>query len=634
MTHIAKATVPTATTNYQRQADMTFIPRIVKGNDFTLRIPTTAYWAEDGSLREGSFPLEEVTDLSVTFESESGRTYSPSWHSEGNTVMADVEGRHLTCGYWAVRITGTYRGQKIRSYAERAFEIVHSNELANIAPADDHTYESELMAILATPLLGIGDTAGRNEILQAIAALTVSLQTYLGQLSFYNSIAEAGNGKYTFSGQNVPDKTITVKEPDVTSESFSGLERQLEKKVDVSYFEQLFKLYNATSPIRTNATLPQDTSRLNIRTMYGLWTDYYLSAIGKNDGSDGEGGEQQEPVQAWGGLDEQLLWKVLGTSGSDQIDSSHLADALADYVRKEDLRKENFFEEFTDAYGRVSVKLKESYAGLWTAGYVSALGQEDENGSVDDDYDEEMLWAILGNTDTTRQISREHLTDALSGYMKTSQMPTVPTNLSDFVNDMGFIDENGSCAYSQQSGYAEQAATVPWKGVTDTIRYLNEFNFVHDDVAVSMNRIWLNYHTTEGHDTAAVINEYHFGNGRGSRSGVSLYADNMYADGAMACLSDMREKEIKGNITLSLEDIAEAPLIRYLWKGRRDDGLQAGSSAQYWQAVVEETVHTRGDGRLTLSYGVTALIAAVTTARHVRDHEKRLRRIEKQLKTA
>jgi hypothetical protein len=56
--------------------------------------------------------------------------------------------------------------------------------------------------------------------------------------------------------------------------------------------------------------------------------------------------------------------------------------------------------------------------------------------------------------------------------------------------------------------------------------------------------------------------------------------------------------------------------------------LFAGSLAQYWQKTLPEVVQDH-DGTLTLDYQVTALMAAIVTARKVEDHESRLRRLEK-----
>ncbi|MBQ3699921.1 MAG: hypothetical protein II886_08435, partial [Prevotella sp.] len=56
------------------------------------------------------------------------------------------------------------------------------------------------------------------------------------------------------------------------------------------FFESLFELYNVDSKIGTNGTLPVDRSQLNIKSMFGFWTEKYISALGKSDGGSSGGG--------------------------------------------------------------------------------------------------------------------------------------------------------------------------------------------------------------------------------------------------------------------------------------------------------------------------------------------------------
>ena len=123
-----------------------------------------------------------------------------------------------------------------------------------------------------------------------------------------------------------------------------------------------------------------------------------------------------------------------------------------------------------------------------------------------------------------------------------------------------------------------------------------------------------------GDNAAFVVHSNH--------AGVSIKG-NFYATGGVTCLSDERKKDVLGNINLSIEQIAYAPAVRFLWKDRRNNDVQAGSIAQYWQKVLPEVV-TNKNNELGLQYGVTALMASIITAKAVVDHERRIKDLERE----
>ena len=105
----------------------------------------------------------------------------------------------------------------------------------------------------------------------------------------------------------------------------------------------------------------------------------------------------------------------------------------------------------------------------------------------------------------------------------------------------------------------------------------------------------------------------------------------IYATGAITALSDARKKDITGEAGVTVEQIAHAPAVQFLWKDkeRRKDGQQVGTLAQYWQTVLPEVVSDKG-GELSMQYGVAALVSAIITARKVVDHERRITELEKE----
>ncbi len=110
---------------------------------------------------------------------------------------------------------------------------------------------------------------------------------------------------------------------------------------------------------------------------------------------------------------------------------------------------------------------------------------------------------------------------------------------------------------------------------------------------------------------------------------------SIIAGGGVTALSDARHKRIIRNTNLSINQIAAMPTIIYKWNdGRKDKNLYAGSIAQNWKSILPEVVSVAGnkEGTLSMDYGVAALVSAVTTARKVVDHERRIEELERENK--
>ena len=125
---------------------------------------------------------------------------------------------------------------------------------------------------------------------------------------------------------------------------------------------------------------------------------------------------------------------------------------------------------------------------------------------------------------------------------------------------------------------------------------------------------------------------FYAGTSNAQADAICVNAGEFYSYGQVVALSDERDKNVVGNVGLSVEQIADAPAVRFLWKdGRADNTMQTGSIAQYWQKVLPEVIREKED-RLSLSYGVAGLVSAIVTARKVVDHERRISELEKENK--
>ncbi len=73
------------------------------------------------------------------------------------------------------------------------------------------------------------------------------------------------------------------------------LDAALARKVDVDFFAQLFEVYDGFDPatatkIETNATMPTSTTSVNIKALFGFWSQGFLSTLGVSPGGGGGGG--------------------------------------------------------------------------------------------------------------------------------------------------------------------------------------------------------------------------------------------------------------------------------------------------------------------------------------------------------
>ena len=133
-----------------------------------------------------------------------------------------------------------------------------------------------------------------------------------------------------------------------------------ENYVSIEWFDQIFQIFDDTTKLDVNGELPVDTSKLNIKAMFGFWTDFYISALG-NGGQVGASiylstladvnvaGVQSGQVLTWkldpsdstykwmagdvqSGVDMTTVWNALAGGTSQQINASHLTTALTGYA--------------------------------------------------------------------------------------------------------------------------------------------------------------------------------------------------------------------------------------------------------------------------------------------------------------
>lgn len=134
--------------------------------------------------------------------------------------------------------------------------------------------------------------------------------------------------------------------------------------------------------------------------------------------------------------------------------------------------------------------------------------------------------------------------------------------------------------------------------------------------------------------TLAVLKSGNVGIGTTLPTEKLYVSGNIAATGAVTALvlsssSDIRLKDIRKNVCLSVEEIAKAPAVEFAWKKTGD--LAVGSIAQYWQPILPQAIHKR-DNYLSMQYDVIALLASIANARRILSIEKKIKELEEEVK--
>ena len=187
-------------------------------------------------------------------------------------------------------------------------------------------------------------------------------------------------------------------------------------------------------------------------------------------------------------------------------------------------------------------------------------------------------------------------------------------------------DEADEADHALEADHAKKADEVPWTGVTDVMTggtNKDEFNFC--DVTPGNYKVWFNYRGRQGSSLPSSITEYDFGNGRGGRTGVTVRAENFFADSAVSVVSDERKKIVSKEMVLDLDKIADAPSVLFKWRDSNEETEHVGTIAQYWQKVLPQVVCEDQEGNLSMQYGTAALVAIISVARELREIKKLLK---------
>ena len=406
--------------------------------------------------------------------------------------------------------------------------------------------------------------------------------------------------------------------------------------ITVEWFDKLFQLYNGTetaaNKIAPNGALPVDQTQLNIEAMFGFWTKKYISALGQgDDGTAGAG---------------DVTWALLATQATNgrTIHLSYISAALASYLTTNGYLQTS---AIADMATQTWVGQQGYITGSGSCSYATSSGYATSAGSV--------AWGDVSNkpnvaiqeSDNNLIAHSNEFNFVGSGYNDVvyfNYRTTGGTNgsISEYRLGNGAGGTLGSIIHSGNIG-SQSVYYASSAGDADTVDgyHYSSFLLVSGGDMNSGARISFSggngYLGNSNNAGWLMVQDICSQNSAGDgvwsiRTNGNAIFQNVTSYGAVSALSDIRHKEIVRNTNLQVEQIAAMRSVIYRKKDSNDDKLYAGSIAQDWQSILPQVVSVADNDEHTqsLQYGVAALIAVITTARKVAEHERRIADLERE----
>ena len=107
---------------------------------------------------------------------------------------------------------------------------------------------------------------------------------------------------------------------------------------------------------------------------------------------------------------------------------------------------------------------------------------------------------------------------------------------------------------------------------------------------------------------------------------------NVSVGGSVTQNSDETLKDKVSDVTITAEQIAEAPAIIYTWKdSTKNKDLHAGTIAQYWQNILPEVVSITNGDKLSMDYPSLGVVNSIILAKEIVSLKSEINRLKEQL---
>ena len=223
-----------------------------------------------------------------------------------NDIWAGISGQYQAnetgTGYKGHGIAAWYGGgmvdKEVSTSANNAAKSLFRFDGSGYLAGGNITWNKNGIVTIANVYANIcGTDTSLTGTLQTLTNLSNALP-----LSLQSSVTYL-DPKYSFTNLSVLGKSVATQE--YVSQNY----------LSIAFFKRLFQAHNGSANVNPNDT---STTITDIEAMFGFWTQQYISALGK--GSSGSSG-----------VDMETVWTALGNATTEQINATHLSNALSAY---------------------------------------------------------------------------------------------------------------------------------------------------------------------------------------------------------------------------------------------------------------------------------------------------------------
>ena len=456
------------------------------------------------------------------------------------------------------------------------------------------------------------------------------------------------------------------------------------------FFNRLFTIHGTDANDDPTTVLPNDmdTTIVSIESMFGFWTEFYLSALGQGSGgstaitlsmlddvqltnpTSGQvltyNGTKWVNADSSGGIDIGAVWTALAAGTSEQINASHLTTALTNYATQTWIGQNYLPLSGGTLTGQLLINsnksgciIMETNTSECSISYKTGTGARCVLGSFDNRF---FLWNTtigehvsvlhangnvgIGNNNPSYRLDVNGTFHAsgnssIGGTLGVTGNITMGSKLvatQEWVNTQisgmatqTWVSNNylGINATAAAASKLATARTLWGQSFNGTANVSGNMSSVGNMTFSSSENIF--EHSNGSYTDPAPGSDVNFKFG-GSLAATYISARyGVLSNGYVTSLSDIRMKNVKSRFEIDPMKIAGASLIRFEWKDGHDRNVHVGGIAQEWDEILPEAVIRTGDGMLAMDYGTIGMACAVSLARKVVEQDRRIEQLQKRI---